>query len=150
MNYRLSDDGKTLTHVDLHITSFEIPNSITNIEWSAFQFHFNLKSVTIPGNIRRINSFTFIGCTALETINIPNVSEIGDIAFYNCNNLTILNIANTTKIGIGALSQCYNLVDINSKLSPTQIKSAFDDKKQYNAYLKRNRDYKLKHLIYEI
>ena len=51
----------------IKLTSFIIPNSVTNIEKSAFN-----------------------GCSNLTSISIPlSVTSIGDYAFIDCNNLTI-------------------------------------------------------------
>ena len=90
-----------------------IPNSVTKIAESAFQFcsffHFripdsvreiepnafdccNLHSLRIPNSISRIENEVFIGST-LSTIYIPNsVNYIGTDAFCGCYNLTDVHI----------------------------------------------------------
>ncbi len=90
-----------------------IPNSVTKIAESAFQFcsffHFripdsvreiepnafdccNLHSLRIPNSISRIENEVFIGST-FSTIYIPNsVNYIGTDAFCGCHNLTDVHI----------------------------------------------------------
>lgn len=87
---------------------------VVSIGESAFAWHFNLKSVSIPNTVTTIgklafaesalgkvvipNSVTTIGATAfattfLQTVTIPNsVTEIGPCAFTHCSDLTEINV----------------------------------------------------------
>ena len=59
-----------------------IPNSITEIGWSAFNGCTALTSVTIPNSVTKIGSGAFEGCTGLTSVTIPNsVTKIGGSAF---------------------------------------------------------------------
>ena len=107
-----------------------IPNSVTKIAESAFQFcsyfHFripdsvreiepnafdccNLYSFRIPNSISRIENEVFIGST-LSTIYIPNsVNYIGTDAFCGCHNLTDVHIEinNPNNVTFGDDDDCF-------------------------------------------
>ncbi len=47
-----------------------------------------VKSVTIPGSVRKIGEYAFFGCEGIEELNIPaSVETIGSDAFTFCSNL---------------------------------------------------------------
>lgn len=72
-------------------TSYEIPDSVTCIEWGAFS-----------------------ECKNLESIHIPDsVKEVGGFAFEECSNLTSLTIPDgVTKINYGMAAECEKLASI--------------------------------------
>ena len=52
----------------------------------------NLNNVVFvePELIKKIGAYSFLGCSGIDTINLPDtVTEIGNNAFYNCNNLKL-------------------------------------------------------------
>ncbi len=66
-------------------TTFEIPDSVISIGFSAFYDCDSLTSVTIPDNVTNIGDFAFLRCTSLSSITIGNsVTSIGDYAFLGC------------------------------------------------------------------
>ena len=66
-----------------------IPNSVTSIGDSAFQYCSSLTSIEIPDSVTSIGWGVFYGCSSLTSIEIPNsVTSIGDYAFYGCSSLT--------------------------------------------------------------
>ncbi|MBQ2974604.1 MAG: leucine-rich repeat protein [Clostridia bacterium] len=79
-------------------TSYEIPDSVTMIGYSAFSDCTGLTSVTIPDSVTSIDSFAFSYCNSLTSIVIPDsVTSIGTNAFENCTSLTSITVdsANT-------------------------------------------------------
>ena len=53
----------------------------------------NLKSITIPNSVTRIECGAFADCTALTSITIPDsVTSIGDYAFAGCESLTSITL----------------------------------------------------------
>lgn len=78
---------------DKTVESFEI-NSATKIIHCAFQSCNNLKSVTIPNGVIRIEYEAFKECNNLTTITIPeSVESIGPSMSSYCKNLTNINVS---------------------------------------------------------
>ena len=77
-----------------NITSLIIPESVTEIEWSAFGGCEYLETVDIQANIETIPGFCFGWCGNLQSITIPaSVERIQDCAFIYCQNLTDIRIS---------------------------------------------------------
>jgi hypothetical protein len=94
--------------------SYSIPNTVTNIADSAFNFSVMLASVTIPNSLTHIGGGAFSQCQSLRNVTIPNsVTSIGDNAFVACVSLTSVTIGDgVTSIGNLAFGDCWNLVTI--------------------------------------
>ncbi|MGC9940603.1 MAG: leucine-rich repeat domain-containing protein [Verrucomicrobiota bacterium] len=74
------------------LSSYAIPDGVTNLGYFAFSGCPNLTSVTIPGGVPAVGDFVFFNCVNLASVTIPaTVTNIGDSAFYGCLDLT--NIA---------------------------------------------------------
>ena len=70
-----------------------IPNSVTSIDNSAFQYCSGLTSIVIPSSVTSIGSYAFEGCTGLTSIVIPSsVESIGKGAFSGCSGLTKISV----------------------------------------------------------
>ena len=75
------------------LKTINIPDSITEINGSAFSGCASLESVTLPKNITKIDERTFLNCTSLKGITIPDgVTEIGTSAFSGCTSLKSITI----------------------------------------------------------
>ena len=75
-----------------------------------------LKSVTIPSEVKVIGEKAFFGCTALESVEIENGSgklTIGKKAFAKCTNLWNISFCGKwTKIGKMAFAHCRSLQEV--------------------------------------
>ena len=96
------------------LLSVNIPNSVTTLDRAVFNDCEKLPSITIPQSITTIPGFTFSGCKAFTSITIPNtVTTIGDYAFQVCDGLTSVTIpSSVTRIDNSAFSTCRNLEEI--------------------------------------
>ena len=81
---------------------------ITSLASNAFDGKNRIKSITLPADLAKINSYCFKGCTQLESIHIPSkVTAIEQYAFQGCTNLKYAVIPQSvTTIGNGAFKQC--------------------------------------------
>ena len=75
------------------VSSYTMPNTVTNIETEAFYGSPNLTKVTLGTNVAIIGSAAFEHCTALAGIAFPNsVAVIEGDAFAECARLTSITI----------------------------------------------------------
>ena len=73
-----------------------IGNCITSIEDYTFLGCTGLTSIEIPNSVISIGNDAFRGCSGLESITIPNnITNIGKYAFYGCSGLTSIIISNS-------------------------------------------------------
>ena len=110
------------------ISSLDIPNSVTTIDYNAFNGCTNLTSINIPDSVTSISINVFQGCSSLTSITIPDsVTTIGDSAFQYCSGLTSINISGrVTSISGYAFNGCTSLTSIEIPNSVTSIgQSAF-------------------------
>lgn len=106
-----------------------MPNTITNIDSSAFENCYSLQSVTLPNNIISIGDSVFKGCASLESISIPNsVTHIDTSAFEGCSYLQSVRLPNSLiAIGSSAFKGCASLARITIPNTVTNIDtSAFE------------------------
>lgn len=85
-----------------NLKSLSIPNSVTNIESSAFSYCRKLETVTFNANVTKINSSVFYECSSLKSFTVPaSVTLIDSYAFYNCDELETV----TFNEGLQTISQ---------------------------------------------
>ena len=94
-----------------NLKSVNIPDSITQIRSNAFRGCSQLNSVNISDSLRRIESRTFEECSQLSSVVIPNsVTRIDPSAFRSCSNLQSVIIPNSvTVIGDNTFNGCLKL-----------------------------------------
>ena len=74
--------------------SYTIPDSVTSIGGSAFEYCESLTSVDIPDSVTTIGNSAFSVCVSLTSVTIGNsVTNIGDSAFGGCTSLTNITVA---------------------------------------------------------
>lgn len=97
--------------------------SVTAIGDNAFEYHHEIKTVSIPNTIKSIGEYGFYYCSAITVINIPNsVKTLGNYAFSGCENVVELTIGSgVTSIGSSAFSHCYGLTSVKIPDSVTSI-----------------------------
>ncbi len=122
------------------LTSVSIPNSVTSIDESAFEFCIGLTSVHVSditawcrisfanasANPLYFAHHLLLNGTELKDIIIPNsVTSISSYTFSGCSGLTSVTIPNSvTSIGSSAFSGCSGLTSVSIPNSVTSIGSS--------------------------
>ena len=96
-----------------NLTSVSLPNSLTTIGYSAFRGT-GLTNVVIPEGVTSIGWYAF-SRTGLTSVEIPeSVTSIDEWAFENCEDLTSVSLSNSlTSIGDDAFADCKNLTSVS-------------------------------------
>ena len=100
------------------LTSMDIPDNVTSIDFFAFGYCNNLTSVHIPNGVTMICGSMFQNCSSLTSVNIPNgVTFIGSDVFNGCTSLTHITIPSSVKSMEEAIfKNCDNLRTIISEI----------------------------------
>ncbi len=110
------------------MTSYEVPDSVTEISAWAFCNCTSLEEVIIPDSVNEIGEGAFYQCSSLKHIVIPDsVDWIDDTAFRGCSNLeTIVIPDSVTDFGWGVFNGCDKLRVI---CSDNSVAAKYCDKK---------------------
>ena len=123
---RLMDYGSSNKNLYINnelVTSVIIPDGVTSIPSSAFEYCSSLTSMTIPDSVTSIGEYAFYNCTGLTSVTIGNgVTSIGNYAFYGCSGLTSITIPDSvTNIGYDAFYNCTGLASVTIGNGVTSI-----------------------------
>lgn len=107
--------GGTITNPDVVIPAEIDGKTVTEIGMNAFFFNNNIKTLTIPENVKRIDWYAFNTCENLTEVTLPESLEyIDDWAFERCSSLKTVTIPkNTSHVGSGAFAQNTSMTSIN-------------------------------------
>ncbi|MFQ8786016.1 MAG: leucine-rich repeat protein [Clostridia bacterium] len=89
----LNKAGTKVIMASKNATTYNIPNTVTEIGKNAFYGCSKITSITIPDSVTTIGAGAFESCSSLTEITIPqNVTSIGSDAFVYCGKLMAINI----------------------------------------------------------
>ena len=110
-----------------------IPNSVTRIGDSAFEYCSGLTELTLPNSVASIGDSAFEYCSGLTKLTLPNsITSIGYSAFYGCSGLTELTLPNSvTSIGYSAFYVCRGL----EKITVESGNSCYDSRDNCNSII---------------
>jgi hypothetical protein len=109
------------------LESLTLPNTVTNIGYTAFSDCTGLKSLNLPNSVTSIDYGAFSGCSSLSQLTIPNsVTWIGGSAFKNCAKLTSVSIGNSVgSIDEAAFDGCTAVKSVvSNNTTPPKISNA--------------------------
>ena len=111
------------------LESVSIPAGVSWLGASAFEGCKALRSVAWNGNaaLDKIQQMTFMGCVALEAIDLPNsVHEIWENAFDSCLSLRSVGLPNgLTVLGKWAFKKCTALTEITIPASLQSLSTIY-------------------------
>ena len=111
------------------LKTITLPKSVTKIKDGAFGGctaleDINLENITVIGNDEWSNMIgTFAGCESLKAINLEKVENIGEYAFYGCTSLKNINLESTINIYDYAFQKCISLEEV--KLDNLEVLGAY-------------------------
>ena len=89
----LNKAGTKVIMASKNATTYNIPNTVTEIGKNAFYGCSKITSITIPDSVTTIGAGAFESCSSLTEITIPqSVTSIGPDAFVYCGKLMAINI----------------------------------------------------------
>lgn len=84
---------KQLTDVVFESTMLE------QIGWGAFFNCSRLRNISLPPQLRKIETIAFANCSSLTSVSIPDQCRVEDQAFVNCSDIKSLEVSPTATIG---------------------------------------------------
>ena len=98
----------------LFLRSVEIPGSVKKIGRGAFEDCCNLTTIVLPEGVETIDPWAFRRCIKLKRVELPDsLKTIGGGAFAGCTALEKIRIPDGVKeIGLGAFLGCSALKDV--------------------------------------
>ena len=133
--YKLSDDDTTL-YVKSGVTKIEEQDVKSSVSRSLWWLRINkpdeikeVKKIVLPDSVTKVGKSAFEFCDGLEEIVLGcNVREIEEGAFYGCDHLRTVQISANAdkeerpiKIGNGAFAGCKNLEEVLFENSAIEI-----------------------------
>ena len=86
--YSVVSIGRHAFDENRNLIKVVIPNSVTNIEYSAFGYCTKLTTLVLGNSVAKIGDYAFCNCYDLLSITIPeSVNTIGISIFRDCKNL---------------------------------------------------------------
>lgn len=122
-------DNSVYYHMDRDTGTFEIPDGIEIIHFSAFEYNEKLHEIIIPDSVKEIYNSAFRMCHKLTGVRLPNGLKVIDSSVFEyCNSLQSVTIPEgVISIGYNAFNDCRRLEELVLPASITSIAdSAFD------------------------
>lgn len=74
-------------------------NELKEIGWGAFYNCSHLRTLSLPAQLRNIETIAFANCKSITSVKIPDQCRVGDQAYVNCVNLQSLEVSPTSTVG---------------------------------------------------
>lgn len=110
------------------LETISLPESVSYIEWGAFEGCIGLHDINIPDKVTVIEDMTFSGCVNLADVSLPEgLAAVGVKAFADTAIKEIVIPEGTKAIDIKAFENCKELVKVTLPESVSYIgEGAFD------------------------
>lgn len=95
------------------ITEVVLGDDVTEIGTRSFKDYTNLKTVRFNDKLEKIGDWSFMGCTALESADIPESVTLIERSAFEASGIASLSINGAAEIKSKAFSNCANLSQIS-------------------------------------
>lgn len=72
---------------------------LSSIGWGAFLNCKHLRTISLPVDLKSIETIAFANCDALASVKIPDQCRVGDQAYASCDNLKSIELSPTAILG---------------------------------------------------
>lgn len=105
------------------LTEIEIPEGVTFLGGYAFAFCKALKKATVPGSVKMIENYAFLGCVALEEVSLgEGMTMIGGDMFNDCKSLPKIQLPSTIEsLGGQAFKGCIQFTELTIPAACTKV-----------------------------
>lgn len=73
--------------------------SMQSIGWGAFMNCSRLRNISLPTQLKKIETVAFANCTSITSVHIPDQCRVEDQAFINCSGLQGIEVSPTAQLG---------------------------------------------------
>lgn len=103
-----------------------IESPVSAIGKACFEYCGNLRKVTLPEGLKRIEEDAFLYCSKLREINLPeSMKSIGTEAFMGCSELSNIHLSDSlTSLGTYAFYGCSSLTNVHIPSSLTTLSNS--------------------------
>lgn len=152
-----NDKSYTVVRIGLYgfykcgVTSIKIPDTVKEIDSSAFAGCTSLYSTSIGSSVETMGTGVFDGCFELNSVNIPSSLEcIEEQTFRDCHNLKMINVPSSVKrIEKEVFMRCFGLKLITLPNSLSYIgDDAFNGCGFYSINIPRGISYLAKYIFF--
>lgn len=108
---------------DHNLKEVILPEGVTTIENNAFGFCYDLENIVIPDTVTTIEGWAFTYCTSLTEIEIPSsVTKFDSAPFQGCEGLTSVTLPDgLTETSYLMFTDCTNLTELHLPGTITEI-----------------------------
>ncbi len=118
-------EGNPWGNASPYITTIHFPDSLLKLGYESLYLP-NLKTITIPDNVRTIGKGDFASCSSLTEIILPkNLEYIGEMAFMNCSSLKTIALPDGLQIIEDGAFDDSGLTEITIPSSVKRINNPF-------------------------
>ena len=117
------------------LKSITLPKTVKRVDGYAFEYCSQLKTVVLGDSVTALGYGCFFNCSALESVEIPSsLKKIEESAFYGCSNLKNISLALVENIGNSAFCNCSQLSNVKIPSSLQSIgNNAFSNCNKLNS-----------------
>ena len=92
--YKVTKIGKGAFSKKYDISSITLPNTLEQIEASAFEYCISIENIDLPTSLKSIKNTAFLNCRGLKEIYIPeSITHIGVCVFSGCTSLERIEVS---------------------------------------------------------